>query len=240
MNKPQSKLALGLAIVLAAPSFAFAEGFYASAQLGGSIQATDSGAYGNNIALDSDFPSEFEAGDGGVGAIGIGYAFTKNLRLEGRISYREASFNEQQLGTGARAGEEYVLNGDLDSTSLTIEGFYDFANGTAFTPYLKAGLGIADNSYSARLGGAGVAAFDTFDGAADGYYDNYADGDSTELTWNIGAGGSYQVNDSLAIYGEYQYANLGDISTGQDSFSDGFKIDDITAHEVMVGVRVAF
>ncbi|XQF93963.1 hypothetical protein ACOBV9_21315 (plasmid) [Pseudoalteromonas espejiana] len=54
--------------------------------------------------------------------------------------------------------------GDLKTTTYTIEGFYDFDNNTAFTPYIKAGLGVADNSYySAKLGGQGISAFDAFD-----------------------------------------------------------------------------
>lgn len=156
------------------------------------------------------------------------------------MGYREGSFNDAQTGTGARAGEEYILNGDIKTTTLTVEGFYDFPNASKFTPYVKAGLGVANNDYSARLGGAGVAAFDAFDGAADGYYDNYSDGDSTEFSWNVGVGGSYAISKKTAIYGEYQYANFGDVKTGQDSFTDGFKIDDISSHELALGVRVNF
>ncbi|MBT8094654.1 MAG: hypothetical protein KJP08_07585 [Gammaproteobacteria bacterium] len=81
MNSRSNKLALGIAVALATPSIALAEGFYATGHLGFSEQASDS----------------------------------------------------------------------------------------SFTPYVKAGLGVTDNSYSARLGGAGVAAFDPFDGVTDGF-----------------------------------------------------------------------
>ena len=122
---------------------------------------------------------------------------------------------------------------------MTVEGFYDIPTGTAFTPYLKAGLGVTRNTYSARLGGAGVAAFDPFDGAADGYYDAYADQTKTEFTWNVGAGASYAVSDKVSLFGEYQYVALGDASTGQDSFTDGFGVD-VAAHEILVGLRASF
>ena len=98
---------------------------------------------------------------------------------------------------------------------------------------------MAHNDYSARLGGAGVAEFDAFDGAADGYYDAYADQSSTEFTWNVGFGGNVALNDQFTLFGEYQYASLGDGSTGQDDFTDGFRVD-ATAHEVLLGVRVNF
>lgn len=248
MRLGNTKLALAITLATALPSLAYAqdvlgeasalEGFYATAHLGYSQQARDSEAFGNNIAVDTDFPSQFDAGDGAVGGIGIGYVFDDRFRVEGRINHREGSFSETKFGTGTRDGQEYILNGNIESTTFTVEGFYDFANKTAFTPYIKVGLGVSDNRYSAKLGGQGVAAFDAFDGAADGYYDAYSDGDSTDFSWNIGFGGNYQITESVSMYGEYQYASFGDVNTGQDSFTDGFKIDDIASHEVVLGIRV--
>ena len=240
MNTTNTLLALSMTLAFATPSFAQMEGFYGTAHLGASQQLNDSSAYGNNIAVDSDFPGKFDAGDGTVGGFGIGYKFNNQFRVEGRMSYHDSSFNSQQFGTGARDGEEYILKGKVENTSYTIEGFYDFANDSAFTPYIKAGIGISDNSYSAKLGGAGVAAFDAFDGSVDGYYDNYADGDSTEFSWNAGVGVNYQISERASVYGEYQYASFGDAKTGQDSFTDGFKIDDLATNEFVLGVRVNF
>ena len=238
MNSYKTKLSLGIVTTLLIPSLAIAEGFYLTAQLGVSEQANDSKPFGNNIAVDADFPGEFDAGDGTVGGIGIGYTFNERLRIEGRINHRESSFNDRSFGSGARDGEEYILNGDIKSTTFTLEGFYDFPNDSLFTPYIKAGLGVSDNSYSARLGGAGVAAFDAFDTVVDGYYDNYEDGESTEFSWNVGIGGNFEFSERNSIYGEYQYGSFGDVRTKQDSFTDGFKIDDITAHEILVGIRI--
>lgn len=238
MKTPYKKLALSISLALAIPSFALAEGFYLSAQIGASEQANDSIPYGNNIALDLDFPSTFGAGDGTVAGIGLGYIFTENFRLEGRVANRDGSFDERMIGTGARSGQEYILNGEIESTTFTLEGFYDFPNNSLFTPYIKGGLGLSDNSYSARLGGSGVAAFDAFDGTVDGYYDAYSDGSSTEFSWNVGLGGSFELSERASLYLEYQYISFGDVKTGQDSFTDGFKIDDASANEFVIGIRI--
>lgn len=232
--------AMAVSLTLAAPTLALANGFYGSVQLGISQQANDNEAFGNNIAVDPDFPAEFDAGDGNMGGVGLGYRFNERLRVEGRVNYRESSFDSRKIGTGALAGEEYILNGEIESTSLTLEGFYDFTNGSAFTPYVKAGIGASKNSYSAKLGGAGVAAFDPFDGVNDGYYDGYADGDSTEFSWNVGLGATYAIGKQLYAFGEYQYAVLGDMETEPDAFTDGFKIDNAASHEVMLGLRMDF
>lgn len=235
-----TKIVLGVAMALSVSAIAQAKGFYGTVQIGISEQVTDNQPYGNNVAVDADFPAKFDAGDGTVAGISIGYIFNKNYRVEGRLLKRDGSFNDTKDGTGARDGDEYTLNGELKSTTLTIEGFYDFANNSAFTPYVKVGLGVSDNSYAARLGGEGVAAFDAFDGAADGYYDAYSDGDSTEFSWNVGFGANYEVSENVTIFGEYQYTTFGDVETGQDSFTDGFKIDGAAANEITVGVRYSF
>lgn len=216
-----------------------ADGLYGTAGIGISSQDKPSQPYGNNIAVDPDFPAEFDADDGLVGSLGIGHATDGPVRVEVRLGFHQADINDRRLGSGARSGEEYILDGDINSTSLTLEGFYDIALGSAFKPYLKAGIGVSHNRYAARLGGAGIAEFDAFDGAADGYYDAYADQSSTEFTWNVGVGASLTMSDRIALFGEYQYASLGDASTGQDSFTDGFQVD-VTVHEVLLGLRSSF
>jgi opacity protein-like surface antigen len=238
MNNTKKIVIVSMALTFSASLLAQTEGFYVAGQLGASQQVKDSEPYGNNIAVDDDFPATFDIDNSAVGSLGIGYILDKNIRIEGRIGYRDSDFNATRYGTGTRAGEEYILKGSVESTTFTIEGFYDFTNDSAFTPYIKAGIGLSENSYSAKLGGSGVAAFDLFDGAADGYYDSYANGDSTEFTWNFGVGVSYELSEQTSIYGEYQYASFGDAMTGQDSFTDGFKIDNLATNEVVIGIRI--
>jgi opacity protein-like surface antigen len=217
-----------------------AEGLYGSAMIGKSDQAQDSEPYGSNIAVDATFPSQFSTGDGNVGTLGVGYSFSNQFRVEARLGFHNGEFNSREQGMGARAGEDFVLNGEIESKTLTVEGFYDISAGTAFKPYVKAGLGVARNRYSARLGGTGAAGFDAFDGTTDGFYDAYDDQESTEFTWNVGAGVSYAINKQISLVGEYQYVSFGDASTGQDSFTDGFRVEDAAAHEVQLGLKYNF
>lgn len=239
MTHYRNRFLLALTAATGLAGAANADGFYGTGMLGLSVQSSDSNPYGNNIAVDPDFPADFSTGDGVVGAVGLGYDFGNNFRIESRLGFHRGEFSSLAFGTGARAGSDYVLDGEIESTTLTVEGFYDIPANTAITPYLKAGIGAARNDYSARLGGTGVAAFDAFDGVADGYYDGYADRDSTEFTWNVGFGASMPVSDRLTVFGEYQYVSLGDASTGQDAFTDGFRVD-ADAHEFMIGLRAEF
>lgn len=239
MRTHRNALLLAAATAVGISGAVQAEGLYGTAMLGLSFQATDSEPYGSNIAVDPDFPGEFSTGDGAVGALGFGYDFDGPFRVESRLGLHQADFDSQRFGTGARAGEEYVLNGDIKSTTLTVEGFYDIPTNGTIEPYVKAGVGAARNSYSARLGGAGVAAFDPFDGTVDGFYDAYPDQTSTEFTWNVGFGASVPLNDRVTLFGEYQFVSFGGASTGQDAFTDGFRVN-ASAHEVMFGLRADF
>ena len=85
-----------------------------------------------------------------------------------------------------------------------------------------------------------LQAHDAFDGTTDGFYDAYDDQESTEFTWNVGAGVSYAINKQISLVGEYQYVSFGDASTGQDSFTDGFRVEDAAAHEVQLGLKYNF
>ena len=44
----------------------------------------------------------------------------------------------------------------------------------------------------------------------------------------------------MSLYTEYQYIEFGDVQTGQDAFTDGFKIDIAASHEFLLGLRVNF
>lgn len=243
MKKAPLKIALATLLLCSTTATMADDKFYFSAMAGYSEQITDSSPYGNNIAQDSTFPSTFDAGDGAIYSLGIGYKFSPDIRFEARLATREGSFTETRDGTGSREGDNYKLDGEIESTTLTLEAFYDFHNDTIFTPYIKAGVGVADNSYSARLGGRGIdgladLGFITLD--SNGYYSEYKDDDSTEFTWNIGAGVSVDINERVEVYAEYQYADLGDVATTLDAFTDGFRIDGATANEFTLGLSVAF
>lgn len=227
------------AVLLGSTNIALADSYYVTAMIGGSDQTTDSEPYGNNIAVDPDFPGKFDSGDGNATVLALGYAYNDNFDIELRLGLRKSDFNSRKIGTGARAGEEYILDGDIASTTLTVEAVYEFSTASSFTPYLKGGIGVSHNEYSARLGGAGVAGFDAFDGTVDGFYDAYADKSSNEFTWNLGLGASVAITETLSLVGEFQVLSLGDAQTGQDAFTDGFGIES-TAQEVLIGLRAQF
>ena len=66
-----------------------------------------------------------------------GYAWENGLRAEGELWHSSNNVNRvQNSGQGSS-------NGNLQTSALFANGFYDFHTGTMFTPYIGAGVGIA-------------------------------------------------------------------------------------------------
>jgi outer membrane protein OmpA-like peptidoglycan-associated protein len=102
------------------------EGWYGRADVGystnGDIELTTPG---QNIQRDLD--------NNWMQGVGLGYAFDNGFRLEGEISHR---FNEFDPETAVNSGDAHVWAGMLN-------GYYDFARGSAFQPYVGLGVGAA-------------------------------------------------------------------------------------------------
>ena len=104
-----------------------------------------SGNVGLAIPSDSDidYPSlpgtpEVEADNGLALALAAGYDFG-NTRVECELTYQK-----NDLDKVSYTGNDYDLCGDASSFALLVNGYYDFVNQSAFTPFLSAGVGIAE------------------------------------------------------------------------------------------------
>lgn len=95
---------------------------------------------------------------------------------------------------------------------------------------MKAGIGLARNSYKVAFA---VPAFGSSDFL-------YGEKTSTEFSWNVGVGASYELNSQWDIYTEYQVQNVGEVATEKDSFSDRWVNDSYLIQEVNVGLRYNF
>ncbi len=200
-------------------------GIYASILLGGNMGGELDGE--GNI---QDFTG-FEADTGQSYSLGLGYRYNDNFRVETRLTQRNISFDDSVNGFSPMAGTniDIDLDGDVSSLGLSVDAFYDVGNYGGFTPYVKAGIGVAQNTYSADLY---VPAFDrSF---------SYPEDEITNMTYNVGFGGSYAVSENIDIFAEYQYTYLGEVATAKDSFGDRFVNEDFSVNEFSIGMNYSF
>lgn len=211
MKKKISTIAC-CAMLLSISTIAYsAEGPYVNANLGLAIP-TDSDM------TDSTLPAitiDIEADTGLALGVAAGYDFgIYNVRLECEIAYQKNDLDKASLW-----GVDVDLTGDTSSLALLVNGYYDFANDSAFTPFISAGLGFAKVEVNdLNVPGSGIP--------------SYSD-DDTVFAYQVGAGVGYAVNEKVSVDVKYRYC-----ATSDPEF-DTTEIE-YSGHNLYAGVRVGF
>lgn len=175
-----------------------------------------SGALGYTFTDDSNFEDsgatgEFAFDNAPSIALALGKRFKENWRGEIELSHREADIDRLTVN-GVRSANNV---GDLETTSLLVNGYYDFRAGKKLRPYLSAGVGLARHEGSINSGALNVSENDTV------------------FAYQLGAGVSYAIKERTSIFGGYRYNGSSDVKF--DTL--GAKYD---AHEIRVGLAYAF
>ena len=108
-----------------------------------------------------------------------------------------------------------LVNMEIESQSLMINGYYDIDTGSKLTPYVGAGIGYA--KIKGKLSALG---------------ESYS-ADDNNFAWQVGAGVGYALNDKVSLDAGYRYVDYGDFT------EEGLKWES-SAHELYVGARYAF
>jgi opacity protein-like surface antigen len=200
---------LAAAIILLSAGTALAQqtsGFYIGGA-GGLNWLRDTKIEGGAIGSSTDY-------DLGWAALGtLGYKLTNGFRFEGELGYRE---NDVDNAAGA-AGQ-----GDASAKSLMANLLYDFNTGSAITPYIGAGLGVARIKFddSGRHNGAIV------------------DDRDTTLAYQGILGIAYNFSQSLSLGLDYRYFAALDPSF---STTTGTGVTaDYRAHTITLALRYFF
>ncbi len=122
---------------------------------------------------------------------------------------------------------------DITSYTLMLNFYKDLGTYRGFTPYVGAGVGAAYN----------IA--DEFYFTENPNLLNRIRGDrDLSFAWALMAGVGYQVSDRTTLDVGYRYLDLGEAGSENvdnlNFYNPRFNIDDITAHEVKVGLRYSF
>lgn len=121
-------------------------------------------------------------------------------------------------------------------STLMMNGYYDYTTGTAFTPYISGGVGVAflNNTTALSQSGAGLS-FSSDD------FSNK----NTRLAWSLGFGVAWAVTPALSADLGYQFTNAGDVRT-EGTASNGITSatweshTHLQLHTVLAGIRYTF
>ncbi|MBV5305362.1 MAG: porin family protein [Desulfobulbaceae bacterium] len=196
------------AALLSVSSIAYsAEGLYMSGNVGLAI-ANDSDV--TDPAL-SGFEMNFESDSGVAFSGAIGNSFSNYVRLEAEIAYQKNDMDKASI-----LGFGFPINGDTSSTALLFNGYFDFVNKSAFTPYISGGMGFAN--------------VDISDTSIPGFGPFTSSGDDTVFAYQFGVGLGYAVNDKVTLDLKYRYFGTADleIDTTEVEYS---------SHNIYAGIR---
>lgn len=201
----------GCAMLLSISSIAHSvEGLYMSGNVGLAMASysdfTDSTDPGITFDIESD--------SGLALGVAVGYAFGNNTRIEVEIAHQKNDLDKIGL-----RGVYVDLTGDTSSLALLLNGYYDFANESAFTPFISAGLGFARvevNDFNVSGSGLPSTSYD-----------------DTVFAYQVGAGVSYAVHEKMTLDVKYRY-----FVTSDPDFNT--LTSEYSSHNIYAGIRLAF
>lgn len=205
------KAILAVAAVLATAAPAFAQ----TAQKDGPYAALSAGYL------------QFRDAEGTVQGLGVKGEYEPGYLVNGAFGYKWGALRgELELGYGRSgfdqinvAGTRANVDSDIDLFTATLNAYYDINTGTAFTPYLGAGIGLAHSSFDDATVTVGAATA-------------RVEGDSaTDLLLQGEVGVSYALGQNVSIVPAYRFMWI-------DNGGNG--LDDTSAHLFKIGVRYAF
>lgn len=169
--------------------------------------------------------------DTAVVGVGAGYTFNEYFRMDATIDYEfKADGSGRLVCIAACAPVGYSVESyELDAWTGLVNAYVDLGTYGGLTPYVGGGIGASYLTTS-------NVRFVNGDGSTGSY-----SGDSEwNFAWALTAGAAYAISDNLLVDLNYRYVDLGDARTGlvtAGGASAPIRIDDITAHEIRVGLR---
>ena len=112
--------------------------------------------------------------------------------------------------------------GEITTTGVYANGYYDFNQGGALQPYLGAGIGFADVSVTYRPSRIAVI-----------------DDSETKLAYQIKAGATWQLEGQWELFGEFAYRATEDVELDNQLFPGTLDIEN-TQNVFSIGARYRF
>ena len=228
----------------------FVGGFYLRGDVGVGIsddqQRLSSFAPGYNVPDLRNETSTF--GDSAIVDFGVGYRFNNYFRADVTGEYRtRQSFNAVEsynadlaIGAGAGRGNDFYT-GSVRSVVGLVNGYVDLGTWYGLTPFIGAGVGVANNTVGTIVDQGAVNGLGT--GAGFGYSRSH---DTTQFAFAAMAGVAFNVTPNTKIELGYRYLNLGNASSGTIYCQDNGNCPNEVHHyrlqsnDIRIGVRYSF
>jgi len=231
------------ALLLTLPTMVVAidlDGYYITAK-GGASKSMDTGVTSFTSLGDVFSIEDNDLSLGTAFGFSVGKYLTDNFRLEIE-ALRRTGYDFKGI-QNSRFAED--VTADIQTTSLFINGFYDFQpftiGDTPVTPYFGGGVGISRNKMGTATAPTNV----------DVSY--IGDNKINQFAYKLSAGTLFSLTEQLSLDVNYQYVNLGAFKGGTSQYvvtafgegpgpdlGRGINGGDIKTQELMVGLQYTF
>ncbi len=178
-----------------------------------------------------------------LGEVGAGCGSgSRGIRAEVMLGFRGARdfdgepmiYQGSLIGTPTGAAPPAVtedpMHTSLKTYTLMLNVYKDLGNFGGFVPYVGAGIGAAYHQ------------LDNISFTGNPALTNQIHGDNDlAFAWSLMAGVGYQLSDRAIIDVGYRYIDMGSITSQRSdtafNVNPAVKLDDLTAHEIKVGLR---
>ncbi len=165
--------------------------------------------------------------------VGVGYQFTDYFRGDLTVDYEtKANYYGQAPCSPCVAPGYSVEKADIDVWTVMLNGYVDIGTWHNITPYVGAGVGASYVTVSGYNSANPNGTTPSYDGSHGKW----------NLAWALMAGAEYAITPNWSLDAGYQYRNLGKGESVRlhDAGNTRVKFEDLTAHEVRLGVRYTF
>lgn len=217
MRKILYIMALVAALAMPLASEASAAGMYITPKFLDSLQNT--GSVGGSDGLSSQTWNTV----GGAIAVGLNLREFTDTGTPLRVEFEYATRGTLKSEWNANLGAREKVKAEWQTQTFQVNAYWDIETGTAFTPYIGAGIGA---SYIREGMTTGV-----------GNARHYNEDTNWGLAWNVGAGVAYSITDNIALDLQYRFAGLGE---SELKHTGGNVTNYLTANEFLAGLRFSF
>ncbi|MCX7098522.1 MAG: outer membrane beta-barrel protein [Methylococcales bacterium] len=168
------------------------------------------------------YSSKEDYDPGYVASIALGYRIAEPFRVEFEGLYQgndRNSYNETFTSGSYYYHNSGKLNGQRERMAFLVNGYYDFKNSSAFTPFLTGGLG----GYHLSLKSNNVDLSNDLD-----------------FAWQVGAGVNYKLDDRISFDLKYRYFGGADTTLSPDSSTFSGVHYSVGDHQAVAGIRIGF
>ena len=226
-------------------------GWYLRGDIGYDIFKSATFSHASVSAASGSFIDESIDRTGSIG-VGVGYEFNDWFRADitGEIRGTEnfgavdsylfncttAGITTGSCGGGGIITRNNMWSGSLTSHVLMLNAYANIGTWYGVTPFIGGGIGLAVHRVH------GVQDFDPSDLGGGGFA---TDATSTNFAWNAQIGVEFEVAENLMFSTSYRYIDLGSAESGTlcplpagcGGALGPLMLDDITAHELRLGLR---